>query len=112
MGKNESLSRKEILSIGDNVKTINLIDISLFKWDTIYSFSPYTPKRDIYDIVGYKWDRISETVSEGMNQIVFVNDSKVVCYIYRYPQNNDYEFIFESGEHTEYASLIKQIRKD
>ena len=61
------------------------IIINIFKkdlWDVEYFFEPYTPKDDIYKTVGYKWDTISEQVSEGMNQIVFLNDGKVVCYLY------------------------------
>ncbi|MFJ8244772.1 hypothetical protein ACIQ4Z_13855 [Peribacillus asahii] len=45
---------------------------------------------------GYKWDTISESVNEGMNQIVFLNDGKVVCYLYGYPENNGYGISFES----------------
>ncbi|MCH1625388.1 hypothetical protein [Fredinandcohnia quinoae] len=69
-----------------------------FKWDTLYSFSPYTSKDIIYNTVGYKWDKIDETVSEGMTQIVFVNDGKVVCYLYGHPENNNIGFDF--GEYT------------
>lgn len=48
------------------------------------------PKENIYEIIGYKWDTISETVSEGMNQIVFMKDKQVVCYVYGYASNNGY----------------------
>ncbi|MFJ7755533.1 hypothetical protein ACQKGI_19190 [Peribacillus muralis] len=54
-------------------------------------------KEDIYETVGYKWDAISETVNEGMNQIVFLKDGKVVCYLYGYPENNGYGISFESN---------------
>jgi len=43
----------------------------------------------------YKWGNIRETVSEGMNQIVFVKDGKVVCYIYGYPESNKFGIFFE-----------------
>ena len=65
-----------------------------FEWDTLYSFRPYTTKEEIYKIVGYKWDEISETVNEGMNQIVFLNKGKVVCYLYGYPENLGIGFNF------------------
>lgn len=35
-------------------------------------------------------------VNEGMNQIVFMKDGKVVCYLYGYPKNNGYGIFFES----------------
>lgn len=53
-----------------------------FEWDVLYSFTPYTSKEKIYETIGYKWDNISESVNEGMNQIVFVKDGAVVCYLY------------------------------
>lgn len=118
--KNESLLKEEVLAIQENVKTINLLDITPFEWDLIYSFSPYTSKEEIYKTVGYKWAGVKTTVSEGMGQIIFMKDSKVVCYLYGYPANNGYGFWFESEEHTESASIIrsdgylefKVIRKD
>lgn len=57
-----------------------------FVWDELYSFAPYTPKEVVYEVIGYKWDNISESVNENMNQIVFVKDGKVVCYLYGYPE--------------------------
>ena len=43
-----------------------------FEWDELFSFASYTSTKEIYDVIGYKWDNISESVNEGMNQIVFV----------------------------------------
>jgi len=74
-----------------------------FKWDTVYSFYPYTSKEKIYETIGYKWDDISEIVNEGMNQIVFVVDGKVICYFYGYPENMKLGFNF--GEYK--GSYIK-----
>ena len=65
-----------------------------FEWDTLYSFAPYTAKDKIYEVIGYKWDNISESVNEGMNQIIFVKDDKVVCYLYGYPENIKLGFNF------------------
>jgi len=56
----------------------------------------HTSKEAIYEVIGYKWDNISESVNEGMNQIVFVKDSKVVCYLYGYPE--DINLGFDFGE--------------
>ncbi|EKN64640.1 hypothetical protein P9E76_00095 [Schinkia azotoformans] len=92
----ESL-KKEVLTIGESVETVNLSDLTPFEWDVAYSFDPYASKDMIYATVGYKWDNISETVSEGMNQIVFMKDGKVVCYLYGYPENNGYGLYF-TGE--------------
>lgn len=94
---NEELLKQEVLNIGESVESVNLSDVTPFEWDFVYSFDPYTSKDAIYETVGYKWDRISETVSEGMNQLVFMKDEKVVCYVYGYPQNNGYGIYFSEG---------------
>ncbi|MFE3977075.1 MULTISPECIES: hypothetical protein [unclassified Peribacillus] len=108
---NEELLKEEVLSIGHSVETINLLDVTPFDWDVVYSFGPYTPKDDIYETVGYKWDTISETVNEGMNQIVFLKDGKVVCYLYGYPENNGYGISFESGNYKDAGNMLN-IRDD
>jgi hypothetical protein len=81
----------------------DLAEWTPFEWDTLYSFSPYTPKETIYKIIGYKWENINETVNEGINQVVFTHDGKVVCYLYGYPENNKIGFYF--GKHD--GSYIK-----
>lgn len=99
--KNKILSEKEI---DDKV---DLSTFTPFEWDYVYSFDPYVPKESIYETIGYKWDNISETVSEGMNQIVFMKDGKVVCYLYGYPENNKFAIYFNGTEHTENASILR-----
>lgn len=98
-GLNSKLMREQVLLTGQKVETINISDITPFKWDKIYSFGPYVPKEDIYRVIGYKWDNISETVNEGMNQLVFLKNGKVVCYLYGYPANNGYGISFDSVEY-------------
>ncbi|MEH7225584.1 hypothetical protein V7112_17380 [Bacillus sp. JJ1566] len=105
--KNEELLREEVLSIEQSVEAINLTDLTPFEWDTVYSFGPYTPKEEIYKTVGYKWDRIQETVNEGMDQIVFLKDGEVVCYVYGYPTNNGYGLSYLGETLTEYATVLK-----
>lgn len=56
---NAALMKKEVLSVGESVETINLLDITPFDWDMAYSFDPYTSKDVIYKTVGYKWDNIT-----------------------------------------------------
>ena len=35
-----------------------------------------------------------------MNQLVFMKDGKVVCYLYGYPENNGYGIYFREGYDT------------
>ena len=55
----------------------------------------------IYETVGSKWGNLRETVNKGINQIVFLKDGKVVCYLYGYPENNGYGVYFTSENKTE-----------
>ena len=105
--QNEDLLKEEVLSLAASVDTVNLREITPFKWDVAYSFPPYTPKEDIYKTVGYKWDRISETVNEGMDQIVFMKDGKVVCYIYGYPENKGYSLSIQSDQYKDAAIMLR-----
>jgi len=109
---NSKLLKKEVLSIGQSVENVSLLDVTPFEWDIAYSFDPYTPIESIYETVGYKWDNISETVSEGMNQIVFLKDGKVVCYLYGYPENNGYGINFSSENKLGGASASVLTIKD
>ncbi len=104
---NEELLREQITSIEQSVETINLLDVTPFEWDVVYSFDPYTSKEKVYKTVGYKWDNISETVSEGMNQIVFMKEEKVVCYLYGYPENNGYGIHFSGETINNVAEMLK-----
>lgn len=54
-------------AISGNATIEDLSRFTTFEWDTLYSFAPYTPKEDVYKVVGYQWDKIDTTVSEGMN---------------------------------------------
>ncbi|MBC2725087.1 hypothetical protein [Desulfosporosinus sp.] len=84
--------------ISGNATIDNLSSFTSFEWDTLYSFAPYTPEKVVYQVVGYQWDKINSTVSEGMNQIVFLKEGKVVCYIDGYPDK--YKIFFEFGQYT------------
>lgn len=46
---------------------VKLSEFTPFELDEADSFNPYVSKEIIYETIGYKWDRISETVSEGMS---------------------------------------------
>lgn len=69
-----------------------------FAWDSLYSFDPYSSTESIYEVIGYRWDLIYETVDEAMNQMVFMKDGKVVCYLYGYPDFNGVGFNFGAYE--------------
>ncbi|MBB4827065.1 hypothetical protein HNO89_004356 [Sporosarcina luteola] len=81
---NLKLMKEQVRAI-DPHRPVALLDITPFKWDVLYSFEPYATKEVVYETIGYRWDTVQETVSEDMNQIVFMHDGKVVCHIFGYP---------------------------
>ncbi|MGG3564001.1 hypothetical protein ABES03_20645 [Neobacillus rhizosphaerae] len=105
--RNEDLLKEKVLAVDPSVDSVDLSDVTPFDWDIVYSFPPYTRKESIYKTVGYKWDRISETVNEGMDQIVFMKDGKVVCYIYGYPENKGYGLSIRSDQYKDAASMLR-----
>lgn len=78
-----------------NVLVKNIRDITDFKWDYLYSFEPYTSKEDIEKAIGFKSDKIKESVNEGTNQVIFTKGNEIVCYIYGYADDSAY-FDFSS----------------
>ncbi|MET3656919.1 hypothetical protein [Sporosarcina psychrophila] len=103
---NFKLLKNEILSKNATNKKVNLTTFIPFEWDKVYSFVPYFSKETIYEIIGYKWGNISETVSEGMNQIVFMKDGKVVCYLYGYPESNKFGIFFEGKDSIDNVKIL------
>lgn len=109
---NAKLLKNKILSEVTAGEQVKLSEFTPFEWDKVYAFSPYVSKETIYETIGYKWDRISETVSEGMNQIVFVKEGKVVCYIYGYPANNKFGISFDSSDSIPDAAILYAADQD
>ena len=72
-------------------------EITPFKWDYMYSFTPYTPKEDIENTIGFKWSKLKESVNEGTNQVIFTKGDKVVCYFNGYPEYDKVYFDFRSS---------------
>ena len=77
-----------------------------FEWDTLYVFKPDVSIDKIFEIVGYKFNKITKTTNEGMNQLVFLKDGKVVCYVYGYPKARKVFFDFKDFE-GDYFTLTK-----
>lgn len=67
----ESISEK----IGENISLSKINDL---RWDKAYVFKPETPREKIYDIVGYKFARITET--DNVYRVILMDKGKVVFY--------------------------------
>lgn len=45
-----------------------------------------------------------------MSQIVFLNDGKIVCYIYGYPENNGYDISFIKRKNIEITGSVLHVK--
>ena len=65
--------------------TATLEAVVPFEWDAVYSFDPYTSAQEMAGVMGVPAAGLPETVSEGMSQLIFVQDGRVVCAVVGYP---------------------------
>lgn len=84
--------KQSIRTISEPEVTLN--EIIPFAWDTVYTFSPYTSRSEIEEIIGFKSSAVQETVSEGMVQLLFVKGSSVVASVCGYAENLGYRVDF------------------
>lgn len=73
---------------------VSLNEVVPFSWDAVYTFAPYTSKQSMEERIGFSSDAITETVNEGMTQLIFVKDEKVVASICGYSDNLGYTVEF------------------
>ncbi len=83
---NQRSFKKQVSHIGEAAQ-MSLNDVTTFEWDKVYSFVPYTSKDEIAKIIGFNSNEIQETVNEGMEQLLFVKDNRVVFSICGYASN-------------------------
>lgn len=62
---------------------VNLHKLTDFEWDKMYTFSTYTSKDEIEQILGFESDVIVNNMSdEGNTYLLFLKDNTIVCSIY------------------------------
>ncbi|AYE34014.1 hypothetical protein [Clostridium septicum] len=103
---NSLILEKQLLSLAEKSDIIKLSDITSFKWDKAYSFSPYTTKETIYETIGSQCNSINESISEGMNHLVFLKNGEVVSYLYGYPDEIGYYISFDSSFYKDGVGVI------
>lgn len=91
----------------ENKLTHNLVqeqgqvkDLIDFSYDTVHIFEPYQPKESMELQIGFKFKGLKETVSEGMMNILFLNNNSPVAYLYGYPSNTGYYIELPVGTYT------------
>jgi len=101
LDRNKNSFEMNITSMLSNKNSIELKELTPFEWDTMYVISPYVPKEKIFDIIGMKSNIIKSSVSEGTHNIIFINQGKIVCYLYGFPQNYYFDFKIQ-GEYLKF----------
>ena len=90
---NKKKLKENILKLSVDSEDVELRDVIPFEFDTLYTFKPYTSKEDIETIIGFKSSSIKESTNEGMVQLLFVKDKKVVSSVCDYSVNLGYKII-------------------
>ena len=102
---NKNALKRALCAVTDSTVSIN--SVIPFEWDAMYSFEPYTSKSQIEQISGIKSNLIQESVSEGMTNLLFINDGEAVASVCAYPSSLGYYFDFfgsiEYSDHAEFA---------
>ena len=78
--------------------TIDLSECTQFDWDKAYAIEPYLPEEDIERVIGRRWPYVKSSTSEGMNNVIFMKDDEVVCYLYGFPSQFNLGFRFREFE--------------
>ena len=73
-----------------------------FDYDKAYVFQPYLSKSEMEKEIGFKYWKLSETVNEGMMNILFVKDNNPIAYLYGYGEDLGYYIDIPIGEYNKY----------
>lgn len=77
--------------------TVTLNEVVPFEWDSVYMPGPYASKENIEKLIGFKSASIKENwINEGMVQLIFVKDQRVVSSVLSYPENLGYSIGFRN----------------
>ena len=60
---------------------ITLEQAAPFSWDEVYSFPPYTTVEEIQEVIGATSYNIKESTSEGMLNLVFLDEGAVTAAV-------------------------------
>lgn len=86
----EAALKRAITSMPSGTETVTLEEVVPFDWERVYTFSPYTTRAEMEEVIGFQSGTLEESVSEGMVQLVFVKGDKVAAAICGYPQTLGY----------------------
>lgn len=79
-------------------QTVTLEQAVPFSWDTVYSFAPYTSLEEIRETIGTDSYNLTESTSEGMVQLVFLEEGNVTAAVCGDPASLGYRVDFTRWE--------------
>lgn len=87
-GKGQAV-KESVLKLEEGI--IELNELIPFEWDMLYTFEPGTSVQDMEEAMGIHSSLLQEA-EEGMVQLIFVSDHKVICCICGVPEKLGYTF--------------------
>lgn len=104
--------KRSIQSIEPERKMVAFNNLVPFEWDRVYTFAPYTSKKEIAEVIGFHSRSIRETVSEGMVQLLFVKDHSVTASVCSHVDSLGYQVDFSGSISREEEAVFEVIPED
>lgn len=101
-----SQAMKELGNLGAGTQ-VRFSDITPFEWDKVYNFDPYVSKEEIEKTIGVEDRRIQETTSEGMEQLIFIKDGRLVCSVTGYSSSLGWFVDLGEGEEGKNYRMVR-----
>ena len=75
-----------------------------FDWTRVYSFGPYFPLKDIERITGSKSPALNDSVTEEMENLIFMNHGRVVSSVCKRPSSTGYSLNLGANAVTDFCN--------
>jgi hypothetical protein len=86
--------------LSQNIENGTVRNLITFSYNKMYVFAPYQPLGKMEQQIGFKHSKLQQGINEGTINILFVNDSKAIAYLFGYAENTGYYINIPSGEYT------------
>jgi|GEM_PF-3081506 len=107
---------ERILSLNNYYVNGNVRSLITIDYDKMYVFQPYQSLDEMERQIGFKYSKLEQGLSEGVNNIFFAKDKEPVAYLFGYSSNTGYLINIPSGEYTKaqiedmtYTAEIREI---
>ena len=91
---------------------ITLEETVPFEWTRVYSFDPYFPLKDIERITGSKSPALNDSVTEEMENLIFMNHGRVVSSVCKRPSSTGYSLNLGVDAVTDFCNGDNYLQMD